>query len=115
MDFGEASGLEEMLGSRFILYGEWLYAKHSVHYRKLPHYFFEFDIYDKDAGQFLISTRVCECWWEVVFRPCRCCIVVASRRTKLNALIGASAFDSAFENPTTGQDGQLDGGSLLPH
>src|SRR6266568_2685880 len=45
--------LEATLGDRFILYGEWLYAKHSVHYRKLPHYFFEFDIYDKDAGQFL--------------------------------------------------------------
>ena len=37
--------LEGMLSSRFILYGEWLYAKHSVHYRALPHYFFEFDIY----------------------------------------------------------------------
>src|SRR5438552_7234085 len=51
--------LEEMLGSRFILYGEWLYAKHSVHYRRLPHYFFEFDIYDKDAAQFLdLDTRL---------------------------------------------------------
>ena len=47
------SVLEGMLGGQFILYGEWLYAKHSVHYRNLPHYFFEFDIYDKDAGQFL--------------------------------------------------------------
>src|SRR5260370_15726607 len=33
--------LEAMLSSRFILYGEWLYAKHSLHYRKLPHYFFD--------------------------------------------------------------------------
>jgi hypothetical protein len=45
--------LEALLSDRFILYGEWLYAKHSVHYRALPHYFFEFDIYDKEAGQFL--------------------------------------------------------------
>src|SRR5436190_7537353 len=51
--------LEAMLGSRFILYGEWLYAKHSVHYRALPHYFFEFDLYDKDAAQFLaLATRL---------------------------------------------------------
>src|SRR6266487_4641278 len=49
--------LEELLGSRFILYGEWLYARHSVHYRKLPHYFFEFDIYDKDKEQFLDLDR----------------------------------------------------------
>ena len=45
--------LETMLTDRFILYGEWLYAKHSVHYRQLPHYFFEFDIYDKQKQQFL--------------------------------------------------------------
>src|SRR6266568_7364879 len=50
---------EAMLGSQFILYGEWLYAKHSVHYRNLPHYFFEFDIYDKDGEQFLdLDTRL---------------------------------------------------------
>src|SRR5437016_4740170 len=45
--------MEAALGGRFILYGEWLYARHSVHYRKLPHYFFEFDVYDKDQEQFL--------------------------------------------------------------
>jgi len=33
--------LECMLLDQFILFGEWLYAKHSVHYRGLPHYFFE--------------------------------------------------------------------------
>ena len=40
--------LEDRLEDRFILFGEWVYARHSVHYRQLPHYFFEFDIYDKD-------------------------------------------------------------------
>ena len=45
--------LEAMLAGQFILYGEWLYAKHSVHYCRLSHYFFEFDIYDKDSEQFL--------------------------------------------------------------
>src|SRR5262245_46062785 len=51
--------LEAMLGARFILYGEWLHAKHSVHYHALPHYFFEFDIYDKDAARFLaLETRL---------------------------------------------------------
>src|SRR4051794_10723367 len=45
--------LEALLEDRLILYGEWLYARHSVHYRALPHYFFEFDIYDKDRECFL--------------------------------------------------------------
>src|SRR5437667_6831548 len=49
--------LEAMLGNQFILYGEWLYAKHSVHYRRLPHYFFEFDIFDKNAERFLSLER----------------------------------------------------------
>ena len=45
--------LEEALSERFILYGEWLYARQSIHYLELPHFFFEFDIYDKHAGVFL--------------------------------------------------------------
>src|SRR5205807_2014548 len=32
------------LTDRYILYGEWLYAKHTVFYTDLPHYFLEFDI-----------------------------------------------------------------------
>ena len=43
------SVLEDRLEDRYILFGEWMYARHSVHYRQLPHYFFEFDIYDKEG------------------------------------------------------------------
>jgi len=35
-----------------ILFGEWLYAKHSIHYTRLPGYFMAFDIYDREAGKF---------------------------------------------------------------
>lgn len=42
-----------VLGSRYIMYGEWMYAKHSVFYDALPHYFFEFDIYDREKGIYL--------------------------------------------------------------
>src|SRR5260221_6173358 len=45
--------LESLLADRFILFGEWLYARHSVHYLQLDHYFFEFDIYDKQQAAFL--------------------------------------------------------------
>jgi len=44
------------LGSRFVVYGEWLYAKHTIYYDKLPHYFLEFDVFDKQQKQFL-STK----------------------------------------------------------
>ena len=43
----------EVLGCRYIMYGEWMYAKHTVYYDKLPHYFLEFDIWDRDNGCFL--------------------------------------------------------------
>jgi hypothetical protein len=31
--------LEPRLQNRYILFGEWMYARHSIHYRSLPHYF----------------------------------------------------------------------------
>ena len=37
---------------RHVLFGEWLYAKHSIHYKELPGYFLAFDIYDKKTNQF---------------------------------------------------------------
>lgn len=48
-----AGTLWEVLGSRYILYGEWLYAKHTVFYDRLPHYFMEYDILDVETQQFL--------------------------------------------------------------
>jgi hypothetical protein len=45
------------LGDRYVLYGEWLYAKHTVFYDRLPHYFLEFDILDTRPGEFLSTDR----------------------------------------------------------
>ena len=43
----------EVLGDRYIMYGEWMYAKHTVFYDKLPHYFLEFDIFDRETQKYL--------------------------------------------------------------
>lgn len=51
------SWLWETLGSRYILYGEWLYAKHTVFYDALPHYLMEFDILDTNTDNFLSTER----------------------------------------------------------
>jgi hypothetical protein len=94
--------LEAMLASQFILYGEWLYAKHSVYYRRLPHYFFEFDIYDKDAEEFLgLEKRL------AMLEGTGLLTVPVLHRgpaslDHLRSLIGSSAFGSQFENPVTG-------------
>ena len=42
-----------VLGDRYMMYGEWMYAKHTVFYDNLPHYFLEFDIYDRETEKFL--------------------------------------------------------------
>jgi hypothetical protein len=49
--------LYERLGSRYIMYGEWLYALHTVFYDSLPHYFLEFDILDTQEDAFLSTER----------------------------------------------------------
>lgn len=41
------------LGDRYVCYGEWCYAKHTVFYDRLPHHFLEFDILDTATGSFL--------------------------------------------------------------
>lgn len=45
--------LYAVLGSRYIMYGEWMYAKHSIYYDLLPHYFIEFDVFDRATDIFL--------------------------------------------------------------
>lgn len=49
--------LWDVLGDRFVMFGEWMYAKHTVFYTGLPHYFMEFDIYDREAQCFLSTAR----------------------------------------------------------
>ena len=48
-----SDSLRDKLGARYIMYGEWMYAKHTVYYDALPHYFMEFDLYDRETGRFL--------------------------------------------------------------
>ncbi|GAA0585361.1 RNA ligase family protein [Actinomadura livida] len=49
--------LRERLRDRYVMYGEWLYAKHTVFYDALPHYFCEFDVVDRSDGTFLSTAR----------------------------------------------------------
>ena len=42
-----------ILADRYIVYGEWLYAKHTIFYDCLPHYFIEFDVLDREQDHFL--------------------------------------------------------------
>jgi len=41
-----------------ILFGEWVYAKHSINYTELPDYFIAFDLYDINEGRFYSRERL---------------------------------------------------------
>src|SRR5437667_7480478 len=47
----------QVLGPRYIIYGEWMYAKHTIFYDALPHYFLEFDVLDRESSVFLSTER----------------------------------------------------------
>lgn len=50
--------LFDVLEDRYILFGEWCYAKHSVYYSRLPDWFIGFDVYDTISKKFLsVSLR----------------------------------------------------------
>lgn len=105
--------LEERLGTRFILFGEWGYARHSVFYRQLPHYFFEFDIYDKEAGAFIDLEQRLNLLDGANVETVPVVHVGALKRTDLEGLIGPSRFDSQFENPATKRTDNLMEGLYL--
>jgi hypothetical protein len=47
----------QALGSRYVMYGEWMFAKHTFYYDALPHYFMEFDVLDTQVGDFLDTNK----------------------------------------------------------
>jgi hypothetical protein len=105
--------LEESLQNRFILFGEWVYARHSIHYRKLTHYFFEFDIYDKEDEVFLNLERRLSLLAGTGIQTVPVIHSGKVNRDDLQDLIGPSQFDSFFEDPITKRSDNLMEGLYL--
>lgn len=90
------AALRNALGNRFVMYGEWLYARHTIFYDQLPHYFFEFDLFDKESELFLATGERKELLQGLpVFSvPVLFSGALRSGR-QLRSLVGQSAFQSA--------------------
>ncbi|MBL8179761.1 MAG: RNA ligase family protein [Bryobacterales bacterium] len=88
-----AAWLWQRLGSRFLMYGEWLYARHTIAYDALPHFFLEFDCLDKLTGQFLSTGRRRELLLHgpVVSAP----VLAEGRDLPLDSLLGRSTCSSS--------------------
>ena len=92
-----AGELLAVLEDRYIMYGEWLYAKHTVFYTRLPHYFLEFDIYDT-VDDFFLSTLARRTLLAAVPFVASVRVLHAGAVASLHALtnlIGASPFVGA--------------------
>ena len=107
------NALEERLKDRYIMFGEWMYARHSVWYRRLGHYFFEFDIYDKVQAAFLDLEDRLQMLDESGIRTVPILHQGKTTKSMLDSLIGASAFESEFNNPFTNRKDNLMEGLYL--
>lgn len=86
-----------VLGQRYVLYGEWMWAKHTAFYDALPHYFLEFDILDAETDLFLSEPARCRLLYEGdVKLPISQVRVIHRGQVnsidELRALLGRSAF-----------------------
>ena len=84
-----------------------------MHYRRLPHYFFEFDMYDKQRQVFIdLASRL-----EKLEGTGIVTVPVVHRgpatADELRNLIGPSRYDSQFENPLTSRTDNLMEGLYL--
>jgi hypothetical protein len=82
-------------------------------YRQLTHYFFEFDIYDKQENAFLSLERRMAVLADSQIHTVPVLHRGAIRRKNLERLIGPSQFDSRFENPATRRTDDLMEGLYL--
>jgi len=105
--------LETVLSDRHILFGEWLYARHSVHYLALPHFFFEFDIYDKEAGCFLTLDRRLQMLDGTGIYTVPIVHRGAIKTEEILKLIKSSAYAANFDNPLSGKTDNLMEGLYL--
>jgi len=109
-----AAALTELLAGGLVMYGEWLYAKHTIFYDQLPHWFMEFDLLDRDGAFWStarraahlatagIVTSVPVIWQGVVDRPATLPALVNRAlyksprwRERLHAAAGEAGVDPA--------------------
>ncbi len=105
-----ADGLFDTLIDRYILFGEWCYARHSVCYSRLPDWFLGFDVYDRQAARFLsVARRNALCSkMDVAGVP-----VVARGRFSFEELVKLLAKSALADQPAEGIYLRSDSGKWL--
>jgi len=102
-----------LLERKYILFGEWMYARHTIHYQRLPHYFFAFDIYDKEEDAFLDHERRLRILRGTAIQSVPMLHTGPTDRDHLEKLLTNSRFGGQFENPITNRLDSLAEGLYL--
>lgn len=90
-----AAALRAALGRRYLLFGEWAFAKHTIFYDALPHYLLEFDVLDREADAWLSTPRRRDLLAGLPLAPVPVLTEGAfARLDDLTALVGPSRFKS---------------------
>lgn len=99
--FQHTEALYQVLSSpQYILYGEWLYAKHSIGYTNLPSLFLAFDLFDKESHTFCSRTVLEEklCGTNISIVPLLFAGEVVDQKQLMSMLSSRSQFsDSKLE------------------
>ena len=105
-----ADALFDTLIDRYILFGEWCYARHSVCYSRLPDWFLGFDIYDKRSARFLsVACRDTLCSnMGIAQVP-----IVARGRFAFDELVSLMATSALADKPAEGIYLRSDSGKWL--
>ncbi len=88
--------LLDILGERYILFGEWMQSKHTIFYDKLPHKFLESDIYDKERNIWLSTNARNDLLKQAKFIK-RVPVIAAFKPTSLSQitqLVGKSQYQT---------------------
>lgn len=102
--------LFDLLTNRYIMFGEWCYATHSVRYDRLPDWFIGFDIFDVEESRFLCKSKRDELLTAVAIQPVPCLAKGALSLDEIIQLLGPSRFGDA---PAEGLYLRYDDGNWL--
>lgn len=91
--------LFDALEDRFILFGEWCYARHSIRYTRLPDYFLAFDVFDRREQHFFSSVRRDEICGELMLATVPKVDAGTFSLVEITRLIGQS---SLYDGPMEG-------------
>ncbi|WP_052558727.1 RNA ligase family protein [Enhygromyxa salina] len=95
----QVNGLWEVLGDRYVLYGEWAHVTHSIYYDALPGFFLEDDIFDRERGRFLSTPRRAVLVARLPPGFCESVVVLHEGSVgaieELHSLVGASNYKSS--------------------